>query len=125
MIQDELNNKNLPFRPLDNSMSTQIKYELEMEHWARAQKSVSSRNTTSGVNEVALLFSAFFGILSGLLSIFLFIFAGCVDLFRRWKEDRDSDRAHKRYMDRLDKVIAANQKPKGYDTPDSEYETDD
>lgn len=34
----------LPFRPTDNSSSTRLKYELEAEHWMRANKSVNLRN---------------------------------------------------------------------------------
>lgn len=117
--------KHLPFRPLDNSMSTQTKYELELEHWDRARKSIDNTKSDPGIGGVVTLFGGLFQIFGGILQIIFFIFAGFIDLYKRWKEDKNAEREHQRYMERLDKIIANAEKPKGWDTPDSEYEKED
>lgn len=54
--------KHLPFRPLDNSMSTQTKYELELEHWDRARKSIDNTKSDPGISGVVTLFGGLFQI---------------------------------------------------------------
>jgi len=45
---------NLPFRPLDNSMSTQTRYDLEAEKWRSAMKSASNKNSST-ISDLGLI----------------------------------------------------------------------
>ena len=60
-----MKNRHLPFRPLDNSTSTQMGYDLEMAHWSRALKSAQA-GTGSGLSS--------FGVIGLFLSIFISLF---------------------------------------------------
>jgi len=60
---------NLPFRPLDNSSSTRMRYNLEAEHWENAYRSnrVSSRATN--ITQIGGLISTSITILTAVFAI--------------------------------------------------------
>lgn len=124
MSRENLNNNQLPFRPLDNSMSTQTKYELEAQHWFNAQKSVINRNTNTGLSIFGLIIGIFqflFGAFAFVFNLFSLLFLICSDSYKRWSDTRRHELEHKRYMQHLDGVIARSPIIKGYETPDEDY----
>ena len=60
-----MKNSPLPFRPLDNSISTQMGYNLEATHWSRAFK-LAQANARAGLSSM--------GIIGLFLSIFINLF---------------------------------------------------
>lgn len=57
--------ENLPFRPVDNSSSTRLQYQLEAEHWRRAYRSNSISERGTSTREIS-------GLIGSLVSLIVF-----------------------------------------------------
>lgn len=66
-----MKNRHLPFRPLDNSTSTQMGYDLEVAHWGRALKSAqaSAGSGLSSLGVIGLFLSIFISLLFIILTL--------------------------------------------------------
>lgn len=104
----DFNQNNLPFRPLDNSMSTQMRYDLEAEKWASAMRSAQTKTASSA--ETLGLIGAIIGLI---VSLIIFIIVLLIEFTR--------------FIGRIvggksNRVKYQNTKTNSYDVPDSEFE---
>ena len=81
------NRDNFQWRPNDNSVTTNLRYDLEAKHWTRAFKSASMKSSTSSAESFMVIGL----VISMLANIVLFILI-CIEDVIRWgvKEHRNS-----------------------------------
>jgi hypothetical protein len=106
----DFNQNNLPFRPLDNSMSTQMRYDLEAEKWSSAMKSAQIK-ATSSAGTLGLIGA----IIGFAVSLIIFVIVLLIELTRLIARLLDR-KSVKQYKSNSQKVTAT------YDVPDSEFE---
>ncbi|MBD0833763.1 hypothetical protein [Aestuariibaculum sediminum] len=66
------------WRPNDNSVSTQLKYELEAQHWHRAFKHADQKNKPITIGQdlkvIGLIFTLIVSILTWVVLLFIEVF---------------------------------------------------